>query len=453
MSLAFAKSLYNRGFPLMAFRFDPRDLIAGPFVRCPNCGQEQFGIQIVGGRSYQRRCRNCWYGARFALPELSRKVLYVDQFVISNMMKALDGRHPRHQATVANPFWRTLFERLDGLVKLQVVICPPSDVHRSESLVSAYYEPLKRMSEQLSQGVSFDEMEVISQRQLYVALDAWLQGQPPQFEFAPERVTHGGLNDWKEPLIISVRMNYPQAVIAATRTFRDEVHRKVTALFAEEIHSAEQKEFKYWLDRERSVGANAVLQSHALSQQRMADMVAGRVPFDFDNMYSSSGLKKYQLVEQVLEDHEVSEQGIPHRIKAFLESEAYKDFPANRITALAWAAIDQAAALGKSEPPNAGTANDIHVLTLLPFCDAMFVDNGCRALWEKVPKRFRPPYARAWLFSYNTRDKFLTYLDELEAQADPAVLASARELYGEPQPYVTMYEDERAREARRRPPR
>jgi hypothetical protein len=124
----------------MAFRLDPRDLIAGPFVRCPNCGEEQFGIHIVGGRSYQRRCRNCWHGARFALPDLSRKVLYVDQFVISNMMKALDGTHPRHQATAADPLWRTLFERLDRLVKLQVVICPPSDVHRSESLVTAYYQ-------------------------------------------------------------------------------------------------------------------------------------------------------------------------------------------------------------------------------------------------------------------------------------------------------------------------
>jgi hypothetical protein len=48
--------------------------------------------------------------------------------------------------------------------------------------------------------------EPISQRQLYVALNAWLQGQPAQFEFAPERVTHGGIKDWKESLIISVRM-------------------------------------------------------------------------------------------------------------------------------------------------------------------------------------------------------------------------------------------------------
>lgn len=180
-------------------------------------------------------------------------------------------------------------------------------------------------------------------------------------------------------------------------------------------------------------------------------MLAGRIAFDFDNMYSSSGLKKYELIEQVLEEQEVAERDIPQRIRAFLESDAYKDFPANRITALVWAAIDQAAALGQSKPPNAGTANDIHVLTLLSFCDAMFVDSGCRALWEKVPKRFRPPYARARLFSYNTRDKFLAYLDELEAHAEPAVLASARELYGEPQPYVTMYDDERAREAGRRP--
>jgi hypothetical protein len=194
----------------MAFRFDPRDLIAGPFVRCPNCGGDQFGIHIVAARSYQRRCRNCWHGVRFELPMLSRKVLYIDQFVISNMMKALDRTHPRHHTTADDPFWRALFERLDRLVKLQVVICPPSDVHRSESLVSAYHAPLKRMSEQLSQGVTFDEVDAISQRQLYVALNAWLQGQPAQFEFAPERVTHGGINDWKESLIISVRMDYPQ---------------------------------------------------------------------------------------------------------------------------------------------------------------------------------------------------------------------------------------------------
>lgn len=113
------------------------------------------------------------------------------------------------------------------------------------------------------------------------------------------------------------------------------------------------------------------------------------------------------------------------------------------ISSLVWAAIDQAAALGQGVPPNAGASNDVQVLCLQPYCDAMFVDNGCRALWEKVPKRYRPPYAKARLFSYNTRDEFLDYLDEVEAQGDEAVIHCARELHGEPQPYLAIYDDER----------
>ena len=93
-------------------------------------------------------------------------------------------------------------------------------------------------------------------------------------------------------------------------------------------------------------------------------------------------------------------------------------------------------------------SNDIRVLTLLPFCDAMFVDNGCRALWEKVPRKYRPPY-RARLFSYNTREQFLAYLQEIEDDGDLAILACVRDVYGEPRPFLTMYEYEERRRRER----
>lgn len=130
------------------------------------------------------------------------------------------------------------------------------------------------------------------------------------------------------------------------------------------------------------------------------------------------------------------------RIRQFLDSDTYKDFPHSRITALAWAAICQAAALGQKKPPNAGMGNDIRVLTLLPYCDAVFVDNGCRALWEKVPRRYRPSYA-ARIFSYNTKDQLLAYLQEVEDNGDAAVMACVREMHGEPRPNVNMYEPDR----------
>jgi hypothetical protein len=36
---------------------DPREFISGPFRKCPKCGAEQFGVLMVSGNLYVRRCR------------------------------------------------------------------------------------------------------------------------------------------------------------------------------------------------------------------------------------------------------------------------------------------------------------------------------------------------------------------------------------------------------------
>lgn len=134
-------------------------------------------------------------------------------------------------------------------------------------------------------------------------------------------------------------------------------------------------------------------------------------------------------------------------LKAFLASDEFKDYPMSRITTLVWAAIGQAAANGQKEPPNAGTSNDIRVLSLAPYCDAMFVDNGCRALWMKIPTKYRKPY-KAKIFSYNTRHEFLGYLRDIQDRADPAIVECVHQVYGEPTPFLSMYEYDRNRRKR-----
>jgi hypothetical protein len=79
----------------MSLRFDPRLLISGPFKTCPHCGAEEFGILGVGHEMYTRRCRACWFKAHGALPPLSRKVVYIDQFAISDRMKTLNAEQTR----------------------------------------------------------------------------------------------------------------------------------------------------------------------------------------------------------------------------------------------------------------------------------------------------------------------------------------------------------------------
>ena len=65
----------------------------GPFKTCPQCGAQEFGVYGVHGCMYRRRCRACWHGAEFPLWPLSRKIIYIDQFAISDMMKTLNSAH------------------------------------------------------------------------------------------------------------------------------------------------------------------------------------------------------------------------------------------------------------------------------------------------------------------------------------------------------------------------
>src|SRR6266576_4971578 len=101
-------------------------------------------------------------------PPHFKKVLYLDQFVISEIVNAIDP-HAKAHARV-DPFWRQVFEALERVSKLQLVVCPWSPIHRDESLLSGRFERLQRMYEHLANGVRFAHPSDVEQRQLGPAL-------------------------------------------------------------------------------------------------------------------------------------------------------------------------------------------------------------------------------------------------------------------------------------------
>jgi hypothetical protein len=59
-------------------------------------------------------------------PPHLKKVIYLDQFAISEMVKAIDTRSKAHARV--NPIWRRVFEVLERVCKLQLVVCPRPSV-------------------------------------------------------------------------------------------------------------------------------------------------------------------------------------------------------------------------------------------------------------------------------------------------------------------------------------
>jgi hypothetical protein len=105
--------------------------------------------------------------------------------------------------------------------------------------------------------------------------------------------------------------------------------------------------------------------------------------------------------------------------------------PFVRLQALMFAAIAMRAAQGQKEPPNEGTTTDIDTVAhLLPYCDAMFMDNGCRSLLLDVPTALRPPET-AKVFSLNVKTRFVDYLRSIRDGISAEHVQTIREVYGD----------------------
>ncbi|MFA5910637.1 MAG: hypothetical protein WC815_17800 [Vicinamibacterales bacterium] len=438
----------------MSFVFDPRDLISPPYITCPNGHEESYGILSIGGTGYSRRCRECWVTNSYPLPKLTKKVVYIDQFAISNMMKALNDEMDSHARAKADPFWLEMFDALERVSKLQLVVCPVSGSHRNESLMVSYFPALKRMYEQLSHGVSFDDSAYIVDRQIVVALEAWLKGEAPAHDFDAENVTNGDLNAWQDRLIISVEMEWPAEVVEGVRRFRDSVSEKVAEVFKfYQEQGKTHKDFGHWFEHERSKLSETVPLAAANYAARVKQMLtSGELDLSKLQQYRSRGYDTFQNIWSVMKTKEIKPEDVKDKIDAFLTSDAYKDTPANRLGTLMWAVIAHQAANGRTNPPNKGMSTDIDtVSTLLPYCDAILVDRECAALVGNIPKKFSPGFGTR-IFSPATKTEFLAYLKQIETEADKAVVAAVKEVYGDKWliPFREMYNVERARRERER---
>lgn len=419
-------------------KIDPRVFITGPFRTCPKCGKQEFGTLSIGIR-LTRRCCECWFAQSVQLPALRKTVVYIDQFAISNMMKALNPAAKSHEKVAEDSFWTTLFEKLDRLCKLQLLVCPDSDLHERESLLSAFRAPLKRMYELLSHGVSFDHHEKIRRRQIAVATRAWVHGEQPAYDFDPAKVTSRDLHAWQENLIMTVNLNYDQAWQDGYRNERAAVHDGLKAGF--EWCRTAKLDFAAALAREAEAMPRVMCEVHDKWRANTRDILLGKIAMTEADSLPPTAVSRIRDIKEVLGMEGVPEDQTIDKTSEFLASSAFAEIPFHKISCSLWAVICAAAGAGQKEPPDQGTAIDNTLVSvLIPYCDAMFIDNRTRALWNNIPKQFRPLVSTR-LFSLNNRDEFLEYLDSIDKSATAEHMKTVREVYGDdcPQPFIEMY--------------
>ena len=376
------------------------------------------------------------------VPPHHKRVIYVDQFAISDMMKAVNVQARSHKRV--DSFWLTVFELLERVCKLQLAVCPSSPVHRDESLVSRDFTLIKRMYEQLSNTVTFRHHSQIDQIQTDAALVAWLDGRQAQHKLDPDLVTNGSVHEWQSRFFVTVDVDYSSRMLASIRRNRSSLKQDLTQWF-ELCRQRSDKSFKYALAVEHEGCGGRLLKSYRDWRNLQLKVAMGLQPFTLENVSESPEAAQMEAIFEALKNRGLDEQAKQSKAHEFLKSEQFLATPMNEISTRLFAAIAHAAANHQRNPPDRGIFNDINVVSAyLPYCDAMLIDNRIRAMVQSMPRAYALNYS-CQLFSKSNGQEFLAYLCSIEQDADPFVLALVREVYGEdwPKPFLSMYDVER----------
>ena len=344
--------------------FDPRMFITGPLRPCPSCGQPQLGTLFISDNVHTRRCRGCFHIERERLPPLQKKMIYLDQMVLSGIAKELDpvwqGKTRRRDG-----FWVEAFDRLDRLKKLQLIVCPDSPIHEKESSSDDRYEAvLRRLYEHLASGVALRFPHEVLMAQLAEAFEAWFAGRDPDWtRITREGVVHGGLDRWNDLTRVSVNMGHWPGQIENRRRSRARAY-EILGRHWERWRSESHVSFEDRFQAERRGLAGEALGSYAAFVQRWHQVATGAAEIgDPQQLVPGSLVQLVTWVLSRLEAHKVPPEARVREVKRFLYSEPALSAPQNHLTAVLYSGLARRAAHGQKRVPSRGTPNDIDFIS------------------------------------------------------------------------------------------
>ncbi len=322
------------------------------------------------------------------------------------MEKTLNPKVAEQQKKRIDKFWFQLFEKLDTLSKLQLIVCPDSITHQNESKVTVeHYETLKRMYELLSHGTSFDHFDTIQRFQFIISVDASNIEEDVRLLKAKKQISQGQMNQ--------LFKNWQQ-----------------------------QKDFdfeKHW-DLELSSYGNIIKKLYLQYIENFAKVQFG-LSANMDKLMDTRILTTVHSLKEIFSETGLDEEEALIKVGEFLSSPSLRNVPFLKISTLLFTALARKAATGQKRIPNASFFDDVKTISaLMPYCDAMFIDNECASLLREEPLKSRISY-QTKVFSVNTKEEFLEYLDEIENGTPKAHFDKVKEVYGETwhKPYNTLY--------------
>lgn len=420
----------------------PRMFLSKPFIACPKCGKKEFGVLMINSYNYVRRCAECRHDESYPLPALSRKVIYIDQFAISDMMKSINPHLGKMNKV--DPFFKILFEKLDKLNKLQLIICPDSQSHFNESLASPFYKALKRLYEQLSHGTTFYDPDTIKRFEITNNFFGWIGDKKEPLDIG-DILMGDNLDGWQDRLIISVSLRDQDPQLAGDiRKERDTSSKELEKIF-NRWQTESKKTFNDWYEEEANSFGKSIFENYIRGLLDYEALSTGKIPVNMSTISSflSESSVTITYIHSKLREKGFDDEKVLKTSLKYFNSEKLKDLPYVKLSSALFASLAREAAQGRKKLPTKGMMNDIEAIaSYAPFCDALFIDNECRKFLSNKDTKDKYDISKK-VFSRDNKEEFINYLDAIEKSASKAHLNLVKEVYGEDwgKPYVEMFEN------------
>jgi len=419
----------------------------GPYTVCPKCQKPTFGRSSVNSSGYTKQCYECGHTEKYPLPALRKKIIYLDQFMIDNFVKALDPTHPKHAKVIENPFWIEAYKKLDTLSKAHLIVCPDSFFHRQESGPTGYFESMQRIYEHLSGGATFYDEPHILQSQMKKHFRNYLQGKPNEFpEVDPSEIVSGELNEWHDWMRVSVSSKPKKEEVEERMAAKEKGYTDNFLPIFERWKTEKGVAFEDRCKQETKgfvTGTIQVIARHVKRQAELPQRILDGGQIDINDVLPPPSLELVTALTRVAREEGITDnQEAMKKVGEYLHSSYLDVVPSMRITSALYAVIADQAANGRVTPPTQGVQVDIQMIAgFLPYCDAMFIDNENTAFLQDGRVKAKIGYPTK-MFSLRNKEEFLKHLDDILTTADPKHMELIKQVYGDDhlQPYTTILE-------------
>jgi hypothetical protein len=391
-----------------------------PFRKCPKCKNESFGTLSVGGTVATKRCKDCRYSHGKILPDVDKRVVYLDQFAVNELYKT--KTKTRRQGAPSEQFWQDCYSLANRAYLRQQVVFPVSNLHSDETVVFHSAADLRMAHEMFSGDTSFEHTGTIAGLQEWEFAKAYLNGSgPPTLTFNVDDILSGDRNLWLPVYHIGVNSDFSMFAPGLRRdkaTAEDSLKQLADGWVKN--HSTFDQILKHELSSYGSAMRYAV-------QQEVARTRAAFLSDDPSSVLDISfGLQnRYKELAAMFRKYAVPAKDV----SAFLDWKGNQEQPAHKIFAYLMAGLGWRVSSGQSPNLTAGILNDFTAIaTYALYVDAMFVDRQCASLLQQGRVRTELGY-KARIFSMSNQQEFLDYLKWLGDSAAKDVREFAHELY------------------------